>query len=917
MQGRDPGTALKSEGGNPLVTIASRAQLPPRVRLLLESVLGLTGSLFERQMASALTEFEQHVVKLAEKSHHNHEQQGLFESLRTVRYGRGDVTPRFLAFMESALARFDHEYKPDTRPAPRRYQDMSLVETFDVEESVAVREIATAAEFRHSHALSALGYRFGVLAGSPALDAEALPVGPQRLTDAMRYACADLSLPLEHRRILYRLFDRLFMADLGVLYGSINDYLIEKHILRFLQDVAPRLRVNRFGVSGPIESDGFAGPSHGSAHGGARSNAHGDPHGTSGGRLAGTDPAIRAAREELPLPLLFGEGVANTGHAPSRGAANARAPVPAPLGSTDRLAGPGGSASVPAVAAGAASVAAGVSSVSALEAAPAGLPTGSDARRPRLADGSSVVLSAVPRTAPASLVQPSAADAAAPANGSADAGRAPDSVDAARDGELFRTLRELLRGRVPAPASSLGTRRGPLSSYTASHADLESVLGSLQSKPVAPVQLGGRMVQRSVEDLKHDLLNLLRQLTPDGRPPQLDAEDSDTVDLVGMLFDFIARDTQPNGATQSLLTRLQVPVLRVALRDKGFFTRRNHPARQLLNAIAETGKYWVDDVEGDVDRALVEKMQLLVDQVAGKYDGKVELFDEMLNDLSGHMATLAKRSEVAERRHVDAAKGRERLEVARERAVKVIAERLEGRKPERLVRSLLEQAWVDVLALTLLRHGEDSAIYRNRLAVADQLLENTSYEALAGVRNDLEQGLLQVGLHTEDVQEVVHKLVAPREPSIRENPSSRTELTIKLRNKAHLGDDTLGEAGTEAATRGRAPGPPLSDDERRALARLQSLPFGTMLDFTVNQQGDVARRKLSWYSTVTGRALFVNQRGARADERPLEQLARDLVRGQVRIVDTHKESLIDRAWHAVESALRQFSGPVPGAGKRP
>jgi hypothetical protein len=229
---------------------------------------------------------------------------------------------------------------------------------------------------------------------------------------------------------------------------------------------------------------------------------------------------------------------------------------------------------------------------------------------------------------------------------------------------------------------------------------------------------------------------------------------------------------------------------------------------------------------------------------------------------------------------------------------------------------LLEQAWVDVLALTLLRHGEDSAIYRSRLAVADQLLENTSYEALADVRSDLEQGLLQVGLHTEDVQEVVRKLVTPLEAPARENPASRTELTIALHSKAHLGDEALA-AAADTAARDRAPRLALSAEEQRALDRLQGLPFGTLFDFTVNQQGDVARRKLSWYSTVTGRVLFVNQRGARADERSLEQLARELVRGQVRIVDSPKDTLIDRAWHAVEGALRQLSGQPADARSTP
>ncbi len=67
------------------------------------------------------------------------------------------------------------------------------------------------------------------------------------------------------------------------------------------------------------------------------------------------------------------------------------------------------------------------------------------------------------------------------------------------------------------------------------------------------------------------------------------------------------------------------------------------------------------------------------------------------------------------------------------------------------------------------------------------------------------------------------------------------------------------------------------------------------------------RRKLSWFSTVTGRCLFVNQRGARTEEKSLEQLAREIVRGTARVVEANKESLIDRAWNAIMSTLKQFS----------
>ena len=97
------------------------------------------------------------------------------------------------------------------------------------------------------------------------------------------------------------------------------------------------------------------------------------------------------------------------------------------------------------------------------------------------------------------------------------------------------------------------------------------------------------------------------------------------------------------------------------------------------------------------------------------------------------------------------------------------------------------------------------------------------------------------------------------------------------------------------------------------IERLKTLPFGTWFEFAVNQQGECVRRKLSWYSPITGHCLFVNQRGLRAEERNFEQLARDMLRGQVRFAATESESLVDRAWRAIVASLRQLTGRDPQA----
>jgi hypothetical protein len=109
----------------------------------------------------------------------------------------------------------------------------------------------------------------------------------------------------------------------------------------------------------------------------------------------------------------------------------------------------------------------------------------------------------------------------------------------------------------------------------------------------------------------------------------------------------------------------------------------------------------------------------------------------------------------------------------------------------------------------------------------------------------------------------------------------------------------------------------LSDEEVQLLEHLKTIPFGTWFEFATNQQGDRVRRKLSWFSTVTGRCLFVNQRGARVQDRTLEQLARDIVRGQANIAEPENESLVDRAWNAIVASLKQLSGKAANASPVP
>jgi len=505
--------------------------------------------------------------------------------------------------------------------------------------------------------------------------------------------------------------------------------------------------------------------------------------------------------------------------------------------------------------------------------------------KPRAGDGGrEPLIDQVAQEALAHQAQHRSGSGAAPAQHAQDVG----------DAELFGTLRHLLADR--RRNAGIDHSRGSMAP-SASRDDLQSVLSVLQRSPDARAKSADAVYDSG--QFREDLLDQLRRAGPHGDALQLAEEDADTVDLIGMLFDYITTNVREGSGAGSLLSRLRVPVLRVALGDKTFFTRRNHPARELLNTIAETGARWFDESDADAD--LSRKMQLVVDNVGDDFDGDLSVFENLLADLGKHMELLARRAEVAERRHIDAAKGRDKLDVARETARAAITRVIQGGSPSPLVRSLLEQAWTDALALSALRHGSDGAEFKRRLGVAIKLARHdaaTSAAADQTLRQELDTGLRQVGLHTDDIEGVVAGVFAPPGSADASAAQQADHVDHLLKDKVRLGGEPAAPAPTVAAP------VPLTAEERAMLDRMRTIPFGTWFDFVQNQQGASVRRKLAWFSTVTGRCLFVNQRGVRSEDRTLEQLARDMVRGQARMVVSTEPSLIDRAWKAILETLR-------------
>ncbi len=462
------------------------------------------------------------------------------------------------------------------------------------------------------------------------------------------------------------------------------------------------------------------------------------------------------------------------------------------------------------------------------------------------------------------------------------------------DHDSYVSLQNLLNGRRELMDKlRTGGDTGPQRPTLSAH-DVSSALAGLQSMPAHLTP------PRNLNDVRQTLLAQARQQR--GEAAALTREDSDTFELLDQFYNEIGREIRNDAAVSSLLNRLQVPLLRLALQDQAFFVRQEHPARQLLNAVAEAGAHWLPKEEADP--ALNEQLRRAVDHVVEHYDGDDGVFELANQQLQEHLRLMARKAEVAERRHVEAARGKEKLVLAKHQATEAIAEALNEQKLPKFVHTLLTQAWTDVLTLTLLRHGEESEEWQRQLEATRQIIAANTVENRAPapepLGEDIEQALTQVGYHVDDAGAISRQLTTGH--AANDDAATRTELALKLKSRTRLGED---ETARPQDVQPRNP------HEQECWQHLRTLPFGTWFEFDLDVPGEVIRRRLSWFSPLTDNALFVNQRGQRVGEQSLDSLARQMASGRARIVTVEKSRLVDRAWNAVVSALSNFvSGPT-------
>ncbi len=249
-----------------------------------------------------------------------------------------------------------------------------------------------------------------------------------------------------------------------------------------------------------------------------------------------------------------------------------------------------------------------------------------------------------------------------------------------------------------------------------------------------------------------------------------------TIEIVGMLFDHVLQDEQVPAEIKATLSRLQFPVLKVALVDAEFFASSAHPARRLIDRMATTAAGW--EPYGDENQRYRKEVERVVLQVQERFDKDLGLFEQLLEEFDAFIG------EMPARETDPVARAKRALEEAEKREVLVINTTIQVRRAfehvelEQYLREFLVGPWVQALVTATLRDEQTPGFSKAfRQAIHDMVWSvqpkvsaderKRLVSLIPGMTRVLRDGMAMVQMAEREQQEFLKNLMASHAIAVR------------------------------------------------------------------------------------------------------------------------------------------------------
>ncbi len=234
-----------------------------------------------------------------------------------------------------------------------------------------------------------------------------------------------------------------------------------------------------------------------------------------------------------------------------------------------------------------------------------------------------------------------------------------------------------------------------------------SALTNLQNHALQPQPLESIDPEDARAETHRQLLDFNRLNADQASPAE-----NQVIDIVSMIFDFFFDDESLPASIKVLIGRLQIPILKVAFLDESFFNHKKHPARRLLDSIANASLGWGEDLKQE--KVLVDKIEQVVNSLVNEFEQDIDVFEKALEDIRQFIADENEKAQIADELLKQQELELEQLETeARDAASRLIQKLTSDRELSYEVIQFLDSIWNPVLFHIFITMGESSNHWKN------------------------------------------------------------------------------------------------------------------------------------------------------------------------------------------------------------
>jgi hypothetical protein len=376
-----------------------------------------------------------------------------------------------------------------------------------------------------------------------------------------------------------------------------------------------------------------------------------------------------------------------------------------------------------------------------------------------------------------------------------------------------------------------------------------------------------------------------------------------TIDFIELIFDAIIEDEDISDTIKALLLRLQIPVIKASMVDQEFFIYDDHPARVLLDRIAETGigvTEHTDDIYIELDK--------IISKLVSEFELQTSSFQEALDALNAFVDTR----EEAARQQEEETQRQVLRGHARNTVLKSLRSITRGKTLPELTHSLVLKRWPTIMYNHYLNHGKENDEWVTIVVTLRDIIESIQplktiqdLNKLKGSKDRLIETALEYLNRTNQSKEDIENVITDLETVYQQNIDNahfeeEPEVVEETDNDSATQQEEVPEEEVQAE---KVEPLPIEDEEPPPPPLPTNIVPGMWYQLYMGE-GKISRRgKLSVIIAQDSNLVFVNYQGGIIVEKSFEEFTDEIEKGLSKTIMGH--SVFDHALNRVVTGLNK------------